>query len=84
MWIFGWQSSPPAHAWGCGWSPVASEPVRDLDLIANSWMQSPVGYEMKGRAVLTDFAAVVSSPGSALLEVGHVTLRRLHSRRGSS
>ncbi|MDV6376547.1 cytochrome ubiquinol oxidase subunit I [Deinococcus arenicola] len=32
-------------------------------VIANAWMQRPVGFELKGgRAVLTDFAAVVFNP----------------------
>lgn len=32
-------------------------------IIANAWMQNPVGFELQGgRAVLTDFAAVVFNP----------------------
>jgi len=32
-------------------------------LIANSWMQNPVGYTIiNGRAVMTDFGALVTNP----------------------
>ncbi len=71
VWIFGWRKlSKKAHcivmwlvAFGTNLSAV-------WILIANSWMQHPVGYTIRnGRAELTDFFAVVTQKFAALLFV---------------
>ncbi len=61
VWIFGWKKlSPKAHA-AVMWLVAAAGNVSALwILIANGWMQHPVGYVLRnGRAELDDFAAVV-------------------------
>ena len=61
VWHFGWKKlSPKAHA-ACIWVvSIASSLSAVWILIANSWMQHPVGYTLRnGRAELTDFMAVV-------------------------
>jgi cytochrome d ubiquinol oxidase subunit I len=61
VWIFGWKKlSPKAHA-AVMWLVAAAGNLSALwILIANGWMQHPVGYVLRnGRAELNDFAAVV-------------------------
>lgn len=61
VWIFGWDKiSKKAHAIVM-WLVAGASTLSALwILIANGWMQHPVGYEIRnGRAELTDFAAVV-------------------------
>ena len=73
VWIFGWKKlSRKAHATVMWFVAGASNLSALWILIANSWMQHPVGYLIKnGRAELNDFAAVVLQPW-ALLEFTHV------------
>jgi len=61
VWIFGWKKlSKKAHAAVMWLVAIASNFSAVWILIANAWMQSPVGYTIRnGRAELTDFAAVV-------------------------
>jgi len=62
LWIFGWKKlSPKVHA-GCIWLVVgASNFSAYWILVANSWMQHPVGYVIRnGRAELADFWAVIT------------------------
>jgi cytochrome d ubiquinol oxidase subunit I len=64
IWIFGWDRlSKGLHA-GVMWLVAIGSNLSALwILIANSWMQEPVGYTIvNGRAVLTDFGAVVTNP----------------------
>jgi cytochrome bd ubiquinol oxidase subunit I len=64
VWVFGWDKlSPKAHAI-CMWLvAIASSLSAIWILLANGWMQNPVGYEIvNGRAQLTDFLAVVTNP----------------------
>ena len=64
VWAFGWNRlSPKAHA-ATIWLVAAASNVSALwILIANSWMQHPVGFEIRnGRAELTDFFAIVTQP----------------------
>jgi cytochrome d ubiquinol oxidase subunit I len=72
VWIFGWKKlSAKAHARVIALVALASNFSALWILIANSWMQSPVGYEIRnGRAELTDFVAVVTQPW-AILEILH-------------
>jgi cytochrome d ubiquinol oxidase subunit I len=62
VWAFGWKRlSPKAHA-ACIWMvALASNLSAVWILIANAWMQHPVGYVIRnGRAELQNFFAVVS------------------------
>ncbi|MDM8523146.1 cytochrome ubiquinol oxidase subunit I [Desulfococcaceae bacterium HSG8] len=61
VWVFGWNKiSKKAHAIVMWLIAGASTLSAIWILIANGWMQHPVGYEIRnGRAELTDFAAVV-------------------------
>ena len=73
IWIFGWQKlAPKAHAIVAWLVAIGSNVSAIWILIANSWMQHPVGYTMRnGRAELTDFLAVVTQP-FAVTQIVHV------------
>lgn len=64
VWAFGWKKlSPRAHAITMWLVAVASTLSAVWILIANAWMQHPVGFTIRnGRAELTDFLAVVTQP----------------------
>ena len=61
VWIFGWKKlSKKAHATVMWLVAFASTLSAVWILIANAWMQHPVGFAIRnGRAELVDFAAVV-------------------------
>lgn len=72
VWAFGWKKlSPKAHA-VCIWIVAFASNISAVwILIANSWMQHPVGYVMKdGRPVLNDLMAAVTQP-YAILTILH-------------
>ncbi len=62
IWLFGWKKlSPKAHAVTIWLVAAASNLSAYWILVANSWMQHPVGYVIRnGRAELNDFWAVVT------------------------
>ena len=62
-WVFGWKKfSKKTHAALIWLVAFATNLSAVWILIANSWMQEPLGYAIRnGRAELTDFAAVVFS-----------------------
>ncbi len=64
VWAFGWNKlSPKLHALTIWLVAIASSLSAVWIIIANTWMQYPVGYaisEETGRAVLTDFLAVIT------------------------
>ena len=62
IWIFGWKKlSARAHAAVMWLIAFAGNMSAVWILVANSWMQNPVGYTIRnGRAELTDFIAVVT------------------------
>lgn len=66
LWIFGWDRLPKRVHLACAWAfSLATVASAYFILAANSWMQHPVGYaidEETGRAVLTDFWAVLTNP----------------------
>ena len=69
IWIFGWKRlSPKAHA-VCIWLVAAASNISAYwILVANSWMQHPVGYVIRnGRAELADFWAIVTQPYAVLM-----------------
>ncbi len=62
-WIFGWNRlSPKFHA-TCIWMVAIASNVSAIWIIlANGWMQHPVGYVLRnGRAELDDFMAVITN-----------------------
>ncbi|MGA2107471.1 MAG: cytochrome ubiquinol oxidase subunit I [Syntrophorhabdales bacterium] len=61
VWALGWKRlSPRLHAASIWLVAIASNVSAIWILIANAWMQDPVGYVMKGgHPVLSDFGAVV-------------------------
>ncbi len=72
VWIFGWKKlSAKAHAVVMWLVALAGTLSAVWILIANAWMQHPVGYVIRnGRAELTDFLAVVTQR-FAVLEFIH-------------
>lgn len=68
LWIFGWKRLSPKVHLACIWLvALASNVSAYWILVANSWMQHPVGYVIRnGRAELTDFWAVVTQPYAVL------------------
>lgn len=72
IWIFGWKKlSAKAHA-GVMWLVAIGGNISAVwILIANAWMQNPVGYTIRnGRAELTDFIAVITQK-FAILTILH-------------
>jgi cytochrome d ubiquinol oxidase subunit I len=64
IWVFGWNRvSPKLHA-ACIWIVAIAATISAYwILVANSWMQHPVGYAIRGgRAELVDFVAVITQP----------------------
>lgn len=64
VWIFGWDKlSKKAHA-GVAWLVAIGSNLSALwILVANSFMQNPVGYALRnGRAEMTDFWALLGNP----------------------
>src|SRR5512140_2248926 len=66
IWIFGWDRVPKKVHLASIWLTAIGSLVSAIwILIANSWMQNPVGYKINpvnGRAELTDFIAVITNP----------------------
>ena len=74
VWHFGWKKlSPKVHCLSIWLVAFAGSLSAVWILIANSWMQYPVGYrinEVSGRAELTDFMAVLTQP-FAIIQILH-------------
>ena len=72
VWAFGWKKlSPKAHAATIWVVAIASNMSAVWILIANAWMQHPVGYVLRnGRAELVDFIAVITQK-FAIQEIIH-------------
>ncbi|MFC2023380.1 cytochrome ubiquinol oxidase subunit I [Chloroflexota bacterium] len=64
IWIFGWNKLPKALHAATIWLVAIGSSLSALwILIANSFMQEPVGYALSdGRAVMTDFWALITNP----------------------
>ncbi|WP_432738851.1 cytochrome ubiquinol oxidase subunit I [Maridesulfovibrio sp. FT414] len=62
-WIFGWKKlSPKMHAVSIWIVAIASNISAIWIILANGWMQNPVGYAMRnGRAELENFTEVISN-----------------------
>ena len=78
LWIFGWDRLPPRIHLATIWiAALGTWLSAYFILVANSWMQHPVGYEMvNGRAELTSVWALLSN-GFALRAYLHVLLAGL-------
>jgi cytochrome d ubiquinol oxidase subunit I len=75
LWIFGWNRiSPTLHAVSIWIVAFATNLSALWILLANGWMQHPVGYVLaNGRAEMVDFGAMVTNP-YGLLKFGHQIL----------
>lgn len=75
VWIFGWNRiSPKLHALSIWLVALATNLSALWILIANGWMQHPVGYVINnGRAEMVDFWAVVTN-AYGLLKFAHTVL----------
>jgi cytochrome d ubiquinol oxidase subunit I len=64
VWIFGWKRLSPKIHCVCIWLVAFAANLSALwILIANAWMQHPVGFVLRnGRAELSNFLAVVTQP----------------------
>lgn len=64
IWIFGWEKlSKKVHLLAIWLVAIGSNISALWILIANSWMQNPVGYTIiDGRAQMTSFASLISNP----------------------
>jgi cytochrome d ubiquinol oxidase subunit I len=64
VWIFGWNKvSKKVHLMSIWLAAVATNISALIILLANAWMQKPVGYVMRnGRAEMDDFLAVLTNP----------------------
>ena len=64
VWIFGWNRLSPKLHCLCIWLVAFASSLSAVwILIANAWMQHPVGFVIRnGRAELSDFLAVVTQP----------------------
>lgn len=75
VWIFGWNRiSPKLHALSIWLVALATNLSALWILIANGWMQNPVGFVINnGRAEMVDFWAVVTN-AYGLLKFAHTVL----------
>ena len=65
LWIFGWDRLPKRVHLACIWAVSAGTMLSAMFiLVANSWMQHPVGYKInsQGQAVLTNVWALLVNP----------------------
>lgn len=63
VWIFGWKKiSKKAHLTSIWLAAIASNVSALIILLANAWMQKPVGFVIRnGRAEMSDFMAVLTN-----------------------
>jgi cytochrome bd ubiquinol oxidase subunit I len=73
IWIFGWDRLPRKGAPGAIWLvAIASNLSAFWILVANSFMQQPVGYVVRnGRAEMFDFLALITNP-HVFVQLPHV------------
>lgn len=78
MWIFGWgRLGRGVHVTLIWLVTLTAYASGFWILIANGFMQHPVGYEVRGGAAyLTDFGALLTNP-NALIALGHLALGAL-------
>jgi cytochrome d ubiquinol oxidase subunit I len=73
LWIFGWEKLPKLAHLACIWLVAIATTISAFwILVANSFMQQPVGYVLRnGRAEMVDFFALLTS--------GHVWVQWPHT-----
>ncbi|MFB3885258.1 MAG: cytochrome ubiquinol oxidase subunit I [Thermodesulfobacteriota bacterium] len=73
--LFGWEKVPRAiHFMATCLVAIGTVISAFWILAANSWMQTPAGYELvNGKFMVTDFTAAILNP-SALIRFGHMTI----------
>lgn len=78
LWIFGWDRLSKKVHLACIWLTAIGTTISAFwILVANSFMQHPVGYEINnGRAEMNDFFALITN-GQALVEMPHTVLGAL-------
>ena len=64
LWVFGWDKLPKKIHLAAAWLVAIGSNISAFwILIANSFMQNPVGYAIEnGRAVMTSFLALITNP----------------------
>jgi len=64
LWVFGWEKLPKKLHLTAAWLVAIGSNISALwILIANSFMQNPVGYAIEnGRAVMINFIALITNP----------------------
>ncbi len=72
LWIFGWEKvSKQVHLLSIWLVAIATNLSGLVIILANAWMQHPVGYTLRNnRAEMTDFVAVLTNP-YGLIKFGH-------------
>jgi cytochrome d ubiquinol oxidase subunit I len=72
LWIFGWDKvSKKVHLLAIWLVAIATNLSGLVIILANAWMQHPVGYVLRNkRAEMTDFLAVLTNP-YGLIKFGH-------------
>lgn len=72
LWIFGWDKvSKKTHLMSIWLVAIATNLSGLVIILANAWMQNPVGYVLRNnRAELTDFIAVLTN-SYGLIKFGH-------------
>jgi len=72
LWIFGWDKvSKKVHLLAIWLVAIATNLSGLVIILANAWMQSPVGYVLRNkRAEMIDFIAVLTNP-YGLVKFGH-------------
>ena len=85
LWIFGWDKLPKlAHLAAIWLVAIGANVSAFWILVANSFMQQPVGYALRnGRAEMDDFWALVTNP-HVCVQFPHVIARRDGDGRRSS
>lgn len=75
VWIFGWNKlSKKVHALSIWLTAIAANLSALVILLANAWMQHPVGYVLRnGRAEMNDFIAIITNP-YGLIKFGHTLM----------
>ena len=75
VWIFGWNKlSKKVHALSIWLTAIATNLSALVILLANAWMQHPVGYVLRnGRAEMSDFIAILTNP-YGLIKFGHTLM----------
>ncbi|MCB1101668.1 MAG: cytochrome ubiquinol oxidase subunit I [Kiritimatiellae bacterium] len=75
LWLFGWTRLPKAVHLACIWLVVLASSLSSVwILLANAWMQVPVGYVLRnGRAELQDLVAILLNE-RALVQIPHTIL----------